>query len=184
MTDVRAHLRAHFARAGVASEPDAASITFLGVEPIHVLRFGPDPAGVTHYVSVGGSRQRGHHPLAGDEGTPTEVVIGLRGIAHLPGLARSVAVVAAAPAVEGLVLTPDALVDLGQPLWKGAPFTAVLLGASDIAAVDGIDFLTATPVTATEAAWVRLKGVDAMRRAWREDGVDVLDPDRAAAQPR
>ena len=36
------------------------------------------------------------------------------------GLARSVAVLAAAPAVEGLVLEPDALVDLESPLWDGA----------------------------------------------------------------
>jgi hypothetical protein len=43
--------------------------------------------------------------------------------------------------------------------------------------------LSATPITATEAAWVRLKGADAMREAWRADGVDVLDPDRPAAQP-
>ena len=44
-------------------------------------------------------------------------------------------------------------------------------------------FLSATPVTATEAAWVRLKGADAMRQAWQLDGVDVLDPNRPAGQP-
>lgn len=172
MTDVRAHLRAHFA----AGEPDAASVTFVGLQPIDVLRFGSDSEGVSHYASVGGSRHA--------EGTPAEVVISLRTGAHPPGLARSVAVVAAAPAIEGLVLMPDALVDLGQPLWKSAPFTAVLLAASDIAPLDGVEFLSAIPVTPTEAAWVRLKGVDAMRKAWDEDGVDVLDPNRPAAQPR
>ncbi len=36
--------------------------------------------------------------------------------------------------------------------------------------------LSATPITATEAAWVRLKGAEAMREAWQQDGVDVLDP--------
>ena len=41
----------------------------------------------------------------------------------------------------------------------------------------------ATPITATEAAWVRLKGADAMRAAWQADGVDVCDPNRPAAQP-
>ena len=44
--------------------------------------------------------------------------------------------------------------------------------------------LAATPITATEAAWVRLKGADAMREAWRTDGVDVLDPGRAAPPSR
>jgi hypothetical protein len=43
--------------------------------------------------------------------------------------------------------------------------------------------LSAIPITATEAAWVRLKGADAMREAWQQDGVDVLDPSRRAAQP-
>jgi len=43
--------------------------------------------------------------------------------------------------------------------------------------------LSATPITATEAAWVRLKGADAMREAWQQDGVDVRDPGRPAAQP-
>lgn len=172
MTGLRSHLTAHFA----VGEPDVASVTFLGLEPIDVLRFGPDPRGVSHYVSVGGSRRT--------EGTPAEVVVSLRTAAHLPGLARNVAVVGAAPAVEGLVLTPDALVDLGRPLWQNAPFTAVLLSPSEIEGINGIEFVAATPVTATEAAWVRLKGVDAMRRAWREDGVDVLDPKRSAAQPR
>jgi hypothetical protein len=92
-----------------------------------------------------------------------------------------------------VVLTTDALVDLGGPLWTQpsarVPFTAVLLGDSDIDELpldpprDPVRFLSATPITATEAAWVRLKGADAMREAWRSDGVDVLNPNRSAAQP-
>jgi hypothetical protein len=170
---VRAHLRVHFERSGVTIEPDVATVTFVGVPPIAVLRFGPDPRGVIHYVSVGGSRV--------SEGTPTEMVVSLRAMSSQPGLARSVAVLAAAPAVEGLMPAPDALVDLGQPVWKTAPFTAFLLGDSEIEPVAGVQFLQAVPVTANEAAWVRLKGADAMRQAWREDGVDVLDPTRRAS---
>ena len=64
-------------------------------------------------------------------GPRAEVTVALRGPSPA-GLARSVAVLAAAPAVEGLVLAPDALVDLGTPLWDGAPFTAFLLGRSEI----------------------------------------------------
>ena len=56
LAEVRAHLRAHFARAGIGGEPDAAGVTFLGAEPIDVLRFGPDDDGVVHYVSLGCSR--------------------------------------------------------------------------------------------------------------------------------
>ena len=57
---VRAHLRAHFSEAGIATDPDAASVTFLGAEPFEVLRFRPGGSdGVVHYVSVGCSR----HPM-------------------------------------------------------------------------------------------------------------------------
>jgi suppressor of fused protein SUFU len=181
-------------------------VTFLGAESIDVLRYGPDGDGVYHYVSLGCSRHPMIEPteMISDPtaGPRAEVVVSLRGPTPT-GLARSIAVLAAAPAVEGLVLGPDALIDLETPLWslpeppggfapgtRGSPFTAMLLGTSDIDDVelppplDPVTVLSATPITATEAAWVRLKGADAMREAWRTDGVDVLDPRRPAAQPR
>jgi hypothetical protein len=188
---VRAHLRDHFAAARIIGEPDSASVTFLGLEPIEVLRFGADQHGIVHYVSVGASRHPMGDPndIAADpvRGPRAEVVVSLRPAATPTGLARSVAVLAGAPAVEGLILTPDALVDLGQGLWAGAPFSAFLLSQSDIddlpaeALRDPVVFLQATPITATEAAWVRLKGAEAMRSAWAQDGVDVLDPGRPAS---
>jgi hypothetical protein len=187
LAEVRARLSAHFAR-----EPDAASVTFLGTQSFDVLRFGPGDDGVIHYVSLGCSREPMTDPadLAADpvRGPRAEVAVSLRGPTPT-GLARNVAVLAAAPAVEGLVLAPDALVDLGTPLWSGAPFTAFLLGRSGIddvelpAPSDPVAVLSAIPITATEAAWVRLKGAEAMREAWRTDGVDVLDPGRKASAP-
>jgi hypothetical protein len=101
-----------------------------------------------------------------------------------------VALLAAAPVVEGLMLEPDALVDIGEPLWSSASFSAVLLGLSAIDDVPlpeplpAVRILSATPITATEAAWVRLKGADAMRETWQQDGVDVFDIFRPAARPR
>jgi hypothetical protein len=190
--EVRAHVGEHFARAGIIAVPDAASVTFLGTERIDVLRFGPDADGVVHYVSLGCSRHPMFDPteMVTDaiHGPRAEVVVSLRGPTP-KGLARSVAVLAAAPAVEGLILEADALVDLGEPLWASTPFTAMLLGDSDIDDVPlppprpPVRILSATPITATEAAWVRLKGADAMREAWQADGVDVLDPSRPAARP-
>ncbi len=170
-------------------------MTFLGAEPIDVLRFGvPDVphADAVHYVSVGCSR----HPMVDPAGLVVdpvagpraEVAVALRG-ASPTGLARTVAVVAAAPSVEGLILEPDALVDLETPLWQGAPFTAYLLGRSEIDDVvlpeplSPVTVLSAVPITPTEAAWVRLKGADAMRDAWLQDGVDPTDPRRRAASP-
>jgi hypothetical protein len=189
---VRAHLREHFARTGLTAEPVEASVTFLGTERIDVLRFGPDGGGVNHYVSVGCSR----HPMFDPTEMVTDALHGPRAEAVVAlsgptpkGLARSLAILAAAPAVEGLILEPDALIDLETPLWEGAPFSAFLLSRSDIEDVGLTDplppvtVLSATPITATEAAWVRLKGADAMREAWTQDGVDVLNPARRAARP-
>jgi hypothetical protein len=188
---VRAHLDSHFGDA----EPDVASVSFLGAEPMNVLRYRVDDT--MNYVSLGCSRHPMLDPTAmvaePELGPRAEVVLRLRNTEGITGLARSLAIVASSPAVEGVVLTTDALVDLGGPLWTQpsarVPFTAVLLGDSDIAELpldpprEPVRFLSATPITATEAAWVRLKGADAMREAWRSDGVNVLDPNRPAAQP-
>nr|WP_090345757.1 suppressor of fused domain protein [Mycolicibacterium malmesburyense]CRL78310.1 Suppressor of fused protein (SUFU) [Mycolicibacterium malmesburyense] len=189
---VRAHLLEHFASQGIDSEPDEASVTFLGSESIDVLRFGPNPDGVVHYVSLGCSRHPMFDPteMVTDalHGPRAEVTTALRGPSPR-GLHRSIAIVAAAPAVEGLILAPDALIDLETPLWEASPFTAFLLSDSAIgdvaliAPLEPVKVLAATPITATEAAWVRLKGADAMREAWQQDGVDVLDPARPAAKP-
>jgi len=197
---VRAHLRGHFARAGFGAEPDSASVTFLGTEPIEVLRFrgwADGPQGILHYVSLGCSR----HPMTEptelrvdpQRGPRAEIVLRLRDPGPATGIARSLALLAATPAVDGVVLIAGALIDLGSPLWAWpvgrVPFTAVLLGHSDIPDLpldpphDPVKFLSATPITATEAAWVRLEGAEAMRQAWHDDGVDVLDPKRPAAQP-
>jgi Suppressor of fused protein (SUFU) len=157
------------------------------VDPAHIVadpERGPRAEVVLRLHGPGGDRKRGE---AGRGGSPPWV-------RPVSGLARSLAVVAATPAVEGVILAPDALIDLGSPLWArpsgGAPFTTVLLGRSEIVDLplesprEPVQFLSATPITATEAAWVRLKGADAMREAWLADGVDVLDPNRRAAQPR
>jgi hypothetical protein len=199
MTDplaaVADHLRVHFAARGMDSEPDVAGVTFLGVERVDVLRFGPDRRpgleSVFHYVSLGCSRYPMTEPSAAVSdplrGPRAEVMLSLRASTPTTGLARSLAVVAATPAVEGVVLTPDALVDLSGPLWTAAPFTAVLLGNSDISELpldsprDPVTFLVAVPITQTEGAWVRLKGAGAMRQAWIDDEVDVLDPLRPAS---
>ena len=197
LAEVSEYLRAHFAALGIDEAPDIAGVTFLGVERIDVLRFGPDQRagleGVFHYVSLGCSR----YPMTDASaaladpirGPRAEIVLSLRAGGSANGLARSLAVVAATPAVEGVVLSTGALVDLSGPLWTDAPFTALLLGLSDIPDMltepprDPVQFLSAVPVTQAEGAWVRLKGAEAMRQAWVDDRVDVLDPRRPASSP-
>ncbi len=194
---VRAHLRGHFAGCGFDREPDSASVTFLGVERIEVLRFGP-AAGLLHYVSLGGARHPMGDPAARAvdpvRGPRAEVAVTLRDDVPTPGLARTVAVLAATPAVDGIVLVADALIDLGAPLWERPgglpPFSAVLLAPSEIPEVmldpprDPVKFFAAIPISANEAAWVRLKGAAALREAWEQGGIDVTDPQRVAGQPR
>lgn len=179
---VKAHLVERF------GEPSAsASVTFLGLEAVDVLCFAD--GGVVRYASVGCARNPMNDPtqILNDPqlGPRAEVVISIRNVGvHPAGLHRRVAVLAAAPAVEGVVLTADGLMDLGEPLWDGARFTAVLLGPSDVpdlelaAPRDPVRFLEAVPITATEAAWVRVRGADALRDAWAEAKIDVADPTR------
>lgn len=184
---VRTGVLEHF---GVdASGVDSASVTFLGLEPIEILRIVEGD--VVHYVTLGGSR----HPM-GDPNDPVadpvrgprvELVLSVRSGTALPGVARALGVLVASPAVEGVVLQADALLDLGEQLWQGSSFTAVLLGESEIEPVtlpepaEAVRCLAVTPVTATEAAWVRVRGAQALRDAWAEAGIDVRDPGRGAA---
>ncbi|WP_031939924.1 suppressor of fused domain protein [Prescottella defluvii] len=193
MTDsVVSAVRAHLDRSIGGPEPTAASVTFLGVEPVDILRYPGDGDTPVRYVSLGCSR----HPM-GDpsamiadptRGPRAELILSLVGGAGVAsGVHRTMAVLAAAPSVEGVVLEADGLIDLGEPLWKGAPFTAVLLGPSEIPdlvlpePLDPVRFLAVVPLTGTEAAWVRLRGAAALREAWAEAGIDVRDPDRGAA---
>ena len=176
----------------VGSQPQRASVTFLGVEPIDVLRFVDGDELV--FATVGCARHPMHDPsdFAPDpvKGPRAEVVVRMHASTPLPGLHKSLATLAAAPSVEGLILGEDSLVDLQEPLWSGGNFSAFLLaadsGVPDLPLdepAEPVRFLRAVPLTANEAAWVRLKGAAALRDAWTEAGIDVADPTRSAVTP-
>lgn len=184
---VKRHLIGRF------GEPSAsASVTFLGLEAVEVLCFAD--SGLVRYASVGCARNPMNDPMAivndPNSGPRAEVIVSVRNVGiHPAGLHRRVAVLAAAPAVEGVVLAADGLMDLGESLWDGSRFTAVLLGPSDVPDLglpaaagaeprDPVEFLEAVPITATEAAWVRVRGAEALREAWAEAKIDVHDPTR------
>ncbi|KIQ17171.1 Suppressor of fused protein (SUFU) [Rhodococcus sp. Leaf7] len=195
-SDVIQQVRSHLHRTWQQDSPPSASITFLGLESLDVLLFAPGSDGVAHLATVGCSR----HPMAdpsdmvtdSQRGPRAELVLSLRRMDEaVRDVWRTLATFAASPAVEGIVLVPDALLDAGEPLWPGAPFTAVLLsvdsGVPDLVLpepYDPVTFLAAVPVTGTEAAWVRLRGAEALREAWTEAGIDVTDPRRSAASLR
>ena len=185
LTAVREHLVAH-----LGPDPQEASVTFLGAAPIRVLRFVDIESGLVRYASLGCSADPMGDPsaLVPDPTAPrAELSLVLR--VGVDGLVRALAVLAAAPAVEGLVLSEGALIDLGEPLWPGAAFTAVVLRAPEIPDVEvggesaPVRIFRAVPVTHTEAAWVRLKGAGELEDAWAEAGIDVTDPARRAVNP-
>lgn len=193
MPSVPEQITSHLTSA-IGGVPQRASVTFLGVEPIDVLRFAA-PGEEVVFATVGCARHPMHDPseLAPDpvRGPRAELIVRLRPTVALAGLHKSLATVAAAPAVEGLILGVDSLIDLQEPLWAGAVCSALLLSADDDlteltldGGADPVQFLRAVPITANEAAWVRLKGAEALREAWAEADVDVRDPARGGVTPR
>jgi hypothetical protein len=167
----------------------SASITFLGTEPLEVLRFGPDASGVVRYATVGVSRRPMHPPTVSVadpvRGPRSELVLSLR-----PGrddVLRSLAILAASPDVEGVVLTAGATLDLQTPLWSGALVSAALLGEPgglireldlQLPDVDPVRFHPVLPMTGNEAALSRAKGSDLLQQLWLDAGIDLRNPDR------
>lgn len=124
---VEARLRSAF------GEPQArAAVTFLGADRIEVLRFADPEAGVLRYATLGMSATPMRDPLAPAadpvRGPRAELVLTVRpGRADTDRVLRPLAVLAASPQVEGVVIAPGNSLDVGEPLWPGAPFSAVLV---------------------------------------------------------
>ncbi len=188
---VRAHLQETFP-GPVAS----ASVTFLGTEPLEVLRLGPDDGGTVRYATVGVARRAMHPPtstvLDPVRGPRAELVLSLAPARD--EVLRALAVLAATPDVEGVVLTAGATLDLQTPLWPGARASAVLLGQSgglvpdldlvkagavpDLDGVEPVRFHPVLPMTASEAALSRARGSAAIQQLWLDAGTDLRDPER------
>jgi len=180
-------------------EPDArAAVTFLGTDRIEVLRFtdgtgGGTDKGIVRYATLGMSAQPMADPTAvvADPvaGPRAELVLSVRaGAADTDKVLRPLAVLAASPQVEGLVVAPGASLDVGEPLWPGAPFTSVLVAEAgglieDLeldAPLDPVRFLPLLPMTPNEAAWKRVHGAGALQERWLTSGTDLRDPSRTS----
>lgn len=182
---VLAAVEAHLT--GTFGAPDArAAITFLGTDRIEVLRFVDAEDGLVRYATLGMS--------AAPMGDPTSVVADpLRGpraelLLTVRGgrdeVLRPLAVLAASPQVEGLVVAPGASLDVGDPLWGGASFTAFLVAESgglvaDLELpepADPVRFLPLLPMTPNEAAHKRVHGAAELQERWLRHGTDLRDP--------
>ncbi|WP_030804960.1 suppressor of fused domain protein [Streptomyces sp. NRRL S-337] len=171
-------------------EPEArAAVTFLGTDRIEVLRFVDDQ--VVRYATLGMSDRPMADPtvVVADplKGPRAELVLSVKaGRADTDKVLRPLAVLAASPQVEGVVVAPGASLDVGEPLWPGAPFTSVLVGepgglVEDLeldAPMDPVRFLPLLPMTPNEAAWKRVHGAQALQERWLANGTDLRDPAR------
>lgn len=190
MADVLALVEARLSSA--FGEPDArAAVTFLGAERIEVLRY--HHADLVRYATLGMSAQPMNDPVASVadpvRGPRAELLLSVRaGFADTGEVLRPLAVLAASPQVEGVVVAPGNSLDVGSPLWPGAPFSAVLVAeggglVDDLPLDDPMDpvrFLPLLPMTPNEAAWKRVHGADALRERWLSRGTDLRDPLRGA----
>ncbi|THA71718.1 suppressor of fused domain protein [Streptomyces sp. A0642] len=173
-------------------EPDArAAVTFLGTDRIEVLRF--IDGDVVRYATLGMSGQPMADPAAtlADpvKGPRAELVLSVRaGLADTDQVLRKLAVLAASPQVEGVIVAPGASLDVGEPLWPGAPFSSVLVAESgglveDLPLEEPLEpvrFLPLLPMTPNEAAWKRVRGAQELQERWLSQGTDLRDPLRAS----
>ncbi|MFE9402549.1 suppressor of fused domain protein [Streptomyces sp. NPDC006530] len=186
MVDVLALVEARLRTA--LGEPDArAAVTFLGTDRIEVLRF--TERDIVRYATLGMSAQPMADPTAAladpVKGPRAELVLSVRsGLADTDKVLRPLAVLAASPQVEGVVVAPGASLDLGEPLWPGAAFSSVLVAepgglVEDLeldAPMDPVRFLPLLPMTTNEAAWKRVRGAKELEERWLTHGTDLRDP--------
>ncbi|MEV2249948.1 suppressor of fused domain protein [Streptomyces sp. NPDC050147] len=186
MADVLALVEARL-RTGLG-EPDArAAVTFLGTDRVEVLRF--TDGDLVRYATLGMSAQPMADPTAAladpVKGPRAELILSVRGgIAETDKVLRPLAVLAASPQVEGLIVAPGASLDVGEPLWPGAQFTSVLVAepgglVEDLELdepMEPVRFLPLLPMTPNEGAWKRVHGAQALQERWLNSGTDLRDP--------
>lgn len=172
---VEAAYRQHFEVA-----PDRASVSFLGVEPLEVLRYRD--GSTDHYATLGMARYPMGDPaettVATSSAPRAELLVTAAG--RPDSLWRALAVLAAGPAVEGAVYQPGNRLDLGEPLSPGSRCTGAVLIASElrpiaIPGVADVQVLRLLPATSTELAWARVHGSEQLRLRWQASGTDLTD---------
>lgn len=179
--------------------PARASVSFVGVDPIEILRYdqiGSVDSGDKDPVSVGVNQDlltlgMSKYPMAGADESVVDAATAPRaeliltvhvGSSHAW---RTLAVLAAAPAVEGAVHAVGNRIDLNEPFVPGSRCTGAVIAEGPLLpiAVPGIadvHLLRVIPATATELAWARVHGTESLRQRWAEEGTDLADLGRDA----
>lgn len=178
--------------------PARASISFVGVESIEILRYqesgdqeppgqrrlaGNSPESVaTSYLSLGMSR----HPMIESSATVVDASAAPRGELLLSVLGcpddvwRRLAVLAAAPAVESAVYRVGMRVELGEPWCAGSRCTGAVVVAGPLADIPVPGFRPVTifrllPAAPVELAWARVHGSESLLERWRSAGTELRD---------
>jgi hypothetical protein len=147
---------------------------------------------LVRYATVGMSRAPMADPgadLVAQDGPRAELVLSVRG--GRDSVLRRLAALAASPAIEGVVVAPGAGLDLGEQLWDGGRFTAVLVAEPgglvadlELEGQQPVRFLPLLPMTPNEAAWKRVHGATALEERWLAQELDLRDPGRPEADLR
>lgn len=163
-----------------------ASVSFVGVEPIEILRFEqqayPGEPVITDYLSLGMCR----YPMAEASAVLVDEVAAPRGELLLSAYGRPddvwrrLAVLAAAPAVESAVYRVGARIDLGEAWCGGSRCTGAVLVDGPLLPIPvpgmaDVVVLKLVPAAAIELAWARVHGTPALLDRWRDEGTDLRD---------
>jgi Suppressor of fused protein (SUFU) len=168
--------------------PKRASVSFVGVDPIEVLRFEPIP-GELAYLTLGMSGRpmtSAVEVMLSSDGPRAELMLHVRDAGQEYADAwRQLAVLAAAPTVEGVVYRTDMTVDLGAPMAARSRCSGGVLDLSPVGPIatpaGEVEVLQLVPATQAELAWCRVRGAAALRERWIGQHVDLLDLGRRAA---
>jgi len=193
LTLVEGAYRQHYETA-----PIRASVSFVGVEPIQILRYQePDPQEpseqrrctehdpepvTTSYLTLGMSR----YPMAEssatvvDPGTAPRAELVLSVFGSPDDVWRRLAVLAAAPAVESAVYRVGMRVELGEPWCAGSRCTGAVVVEGPLAAVSVPGMAPVTvfrllPAAPVELAWARVHGSESLLERWRSAGTELRD---------
>lgn len=138
-----------------------ASVTFVGCDPIEVLRF--DTSTGATYATVGMSKRPMSDPteVAPDQiaGPRAELLVSLSPADDR--ILRSLAVAAMTPTVDGIVIADGVTLDLSEPIWPDSEHQGfvvqepTIVGLALPAPADPVRFFPLQPLTADELALAR-----------------------------